>query len=148
MLPIRGLVIALTLFVTGCAPIYRNHGYIPPEEDLALIQIGQTSQFELESMIGRPGSQGLLEGSGWFYVGSRWRHYGAMPPREIEREVVAIHFAPDGTVSNVERFGFEQGRIVVLSRRVTQTNVTSTSAIRQVLGNIGNFDPTGALGGD
>ena len=38
--------------------------------------------------------------------------------------------------------------IVVLSRRVTQTNVTSTSAIRQVLGNIGNFDPTGALGGD
>ena len=148
MLPIRGLVIALTLFVTGCAPIYRNHGYIPPEEDLALIQIGQTSQFELESMIGRPGSQGLLEGSGWFYVGSRWRHYGAMPQREIEREVVAIHFAPDGTVSNVERFGFEQGRIVVLSRRVTQTNVTSTSAIRQVLGNIGNFDPTGALGGD
>ena len=37
MLPIRGLVIALTLFVTGCAPIYRNHGYFPPEAADALI---------------------------------------------------------------------------------------------------------------
>ena len=29
MLPIRGLVIALTLFVTGCSPVYRHHGYVP-----------------------------------------------------------------------------------------------------------------------
>lgn len=141
MLPIRGLVFALTLFVTGCTPVYRHHGYVPPEEDLALVQIGQTSQFDLEGMIGRPGSQGLLEGSSWFYVGSRWRHYGAMRPNEISREVVAIHFAPDGTVSNVERFGMEQGRIVVLSRRVTDSNITSVSLIRQLMGNIGNFNP-------
>ena len=139
MLPIRGLVIALTLFVTGCSPVYRHHGYVPPEEDLALVQIGQTSQFELETMIGRPTSQGLLAGSSWFYVGSRWRHYGALRPQEISREVVAVHFAPDGTVANVERFGLEQGRIVVLSRRVTDSNVTSVGAIRQILGNIGNL---------
>lgn len=148
MLPIRGLVFALTLLVTGCVPVYRHHGYVLPETDLAMVQIGQTNQFELESMIGRPGSQGLLEGSSWFYVGSRWRHYGAMPPQEISREVVAIHFSPDGTVSNVERFGLEQGRVVVLSRRVTDSNVTSIGLIRQLIGNIGNYNPAAALGED
>ncbi|MDO5641357.1 MAG: outer membrane protein assembly factor BamE [Paracoccus sp. (in: a-proteobacteria)] len=145
MLPIRSLVFALTLFVTGCAPVYRHHGYVPPEEDLALVQIGQTSQFELENLIGRPSSQGLLQGSSWFYVGSRWRHYGAMRPREIDRQVVAISFSPNGTVSNVERFGMEQGRVVVLSRRVTDSNVTSVGLIRQILGNIGNFNPAGII---
>ena len=94
------------------------------------MQIGQTTQYDLEGMIGRPGSQGLLEGSSWYYVGSRWRHYGAMRPQEVDREVVAIHFTPDGTVANVERFGIEQGRIVVLSRRVTDSNVSSISVIR------------------
>lgn len=145
MLSIRGLVIALTLFVTGCSPVYRHHGYVPPEEDLAMVQIGQTNQMDLEGMIGRPGSQGLLEGSSWFYVGSRWRHYGAMRPQETDRQVVAIHFAPDGTVANVERFGLEQGRVVVLSRRVTDSNVTSIGLIRQLMGNIGNFNAGSVL---
>lgn len=101
---------------------------------------GQTSQLELEGMIGRPTSMGLLEGSGWYYVGSRWRHYGLRRPQEIDRQVVAINFAPDGTVANVERFGLEDGRVVVLSRRVTESGVTSISLIRQLLGNLGNFN--------
>ncbi|WBU51786.1 outer membrane protein assembly factor BamE [Paracoccus sp. SCSIO 75233] len=140
MIPIRSLLVVLALTVTACVPVYRHHGYIPPEEDLALVQVGQTSQVELEGMIGEPSAMGLLEGSGWYYVGSRWRYYGARRPAEINREVVAINFTPDGTVANIERFGLEQGRIVVLSRRVTDSNITSISVIRQILGNLGNFD--------
>ena len=138
MLSIRSFIFVLTIFAAGCSPVYRHHGYVPPEADLALVQVGQTCQFELEGMIGRPGSQGLLEGSSWYYVGSRWRHYGAMRPQEVDRQVVAIHFTPDGTVSNVERFGLERGRVVVLSRRVTDSGVVNISLIRQLMGNIGN----------
>ncbi len=140
MTSLRSIVLALTLVIAGCVPIYRHHGYIPPEEDLAQIVIGQTTEMDLETLVGRPSSQGLLAGSGWYYVGSRWRHYGPTRPQEVSREVVAISFAENGTVANVERFGLEQGRIVVLSRRVTDSGVTSISAIRQILGNIGNLN--------
>ncbi|MFD1797613.1 outer membrane protein assembly factor BamE [Paracoccus aurantiacus] len=141
MITIRSFVIALSLSLalTACAPVYRHHGYIPPDDALSQVVVGQTSQAEVESLIGRPTSKGLLEGSGWYYVGSRWRHYGAMPPQEIDREVVAINFTPQGTVANVERFGLEQGRIVVLSRRVTDSGITSISALRQALGTLGNI---------
>lgn len=139
MTSLRSIVLALTLVIAGCVPIYRHHGYIPPEEDLAQVVVGQTTQMELDGLIGRPSSQGLLAGSGWYYVGSRWRHYGPTRPQEISREIVAVTFAENGTVANVERFGLEQGRIVVLSRRVTDSGVTSISAIRQILGNIGNL---------
>ena len=57
----------------------------------------------------------------------------------LKREVVAVSFGPNGVVSNVERFGQERGRFVVLSRRVTEGSVTEISLIGQLLGNLGNF---------
>lgn len=141
----RRRLIALTLAIplvaaAGCTRMYRNHGYIPTDDELATVVVGQTSQAELESLIGRPGSQGVLTGSDWYYVGSRWEHYGASPPREIDRQVVAISFDQAGTVTNVQRFGLEQGRIVVLSQRVTDQGVASSGMLRRLFSNIGNFD--------
>ena len=143
----RRRLIALTLALplaaatAGCTRMYRNHGYVPTDDELAMVVVGQTSQPELEGLIGRPGAQGLLTGSDWYYVGSRWERYGLNPPREIERHVVAISFDPAGTVTNVQRFGLEQGRIVVLSQRVTDTGVSSASVLRQLFARIGRFNP-------
>lgn len=142
MTAIRNIVILAFVAVLGlaaCAPVYRNHGFIPAPEDLSQVVVGQTTVDELQGLIGRPSAQGLLTGSGWYYVGSRWRHYGALEPREINREVVAVSFAPSGVVTNVERFGLERGRVVTLSRRVTEGSVTEISLIGQLLGNLGNF---------
>lgn len=134
---IMGFALAAPLALSACQATYRNHGYVPPEEQLAQVVVGQTRQDDLEGLIGRPSAQGLLTGSGWYYVGSRWENYGPRPAREIERQVVAISFAEDGTVANVERFGLERGQVVVLSRRVTDTGVASLGLIRQLLGNVG-----------
>lgn len=133
------LAFVAVLGLAACAPVYRNHGFIPAPEDLSQVVVGQTTVDELQGLIGRPSAQGLLTGSGWYYVGSRWRHYGPMEPREVSREVVAVSFAPSGVVTNVERFGLDRGRIVTLSRRVTEGSVTEISLIGQLLGNLGNF---------
>jgi hypothetical protein len=42
-------------------------------------------------------------------------------------------------VSNVERFGLEDGQVVALSRRVTETNIKGVSFIRQLMGNFGRL---------
>ncbi|WP_103173457.1 MULTISPECIES: outer membrane protein assembly factor BamE [Paracoccus] len=142
MTAIRHLMVLAFVALLGlaaCAPVYRNHGFIPAPEDLSQVVVGQTTVDELQGLIGRPSAQGLLTGSGWYYVGSRWRHFGALEPREISREVVAVSFAPSGVVTNVERFGLERGRVVTLSRRVTEGSVTEISLIGQLLGNLGNF---------
>ncbi|MCF3973740.1 outer membrane protein assembly factor BamE [Paracoccus salsus] len=142
MAAIRNLLILAFVAIVGlsaCAPVYRNHGFVPPDEDLAQVVVGQTGMAELQGLVGRPSAQGLLTGSGWYYVGSRWRHYGPRRPEEISREVVAVSFGPEGTVTNIERFGLERGRVVVLSRRVTEGSITEISFIRQLLGSLGNF---------
>lgn len=139
MFKVKALLAAFVLTLAACSPTYQNHGYIPPDEDLAQVEPGKTTRDELGTLIGQPSAQGLLSGSGWYYVGSRWEHYGPRKPREITREVVAVTFTDTGTVSNVERFGLERGRVVQLSRRVTDGGVASISVIRQILGNFGRF---------
>ncbi|MEZ5884841.1 MAG: outer membrane protein assembly factor BamE [Paracoccaceae bacterium] len=133
------LVIALgaALLVAACAPVYRNHGYVPTDEDLALVEVGKSTRDEVATAIGRPSSSGLLSGGDWYYVGSRWKHFGARAPQEIDRQVVAVSFTEAGLVSNVERFGLQDGQVVVLSRRVTESNIRSLGLVRQLMGSLG-----------
>ncbi|PTV97115.1 Beta-barrel assembly machine subunit BamE [Rhodobacter aestuarii] len=145
--------IALSIALVGmlaaasCTAIYRNHGYVPNEEDLAQIEVGKSNQQDVAYVIGRPASKGLLQGAGWFYVGSRWKHYGARAPQEVEREVVAVSFDDKGVVSNIERFGLEDGEVVVLSRRVTKSSIKGISVVRELLGSLGRVS-AGQIVGD
>jgi outer membrane protein assembly factor BamE (lipoprotein component of BamABCDE complex) len=132
----------------ACSPIYRNHGYVPPEDDLSLIEVGRDNRDTVEIAVGRPSASGLLNDDGWYYVQSRYRQVGPRAAQEIERQLVAISFDEQGTVTNVERFGLEDGRVVTLSRRVTETNIKGASLIRQLLRNFGRFDAGDFLGGD
>ncbi|GHC44399.1 outer membrane protein assembly factor BamE [Gemmobacter tilapiae] len=138
--PLRrlGLILGL-LAVTACAPVYRNHGYAPPDSELSTVQVGVDTRESVAQKVGRPSASGLLNDVGWFYVESRWKHYGAREPQEIDRQVVAISFSESGTVSNVERFGLERGQIVPLSRRVTESNIKGVGFLRQLLGSFGRL---------
>ncbi|MEY4981920.1 MAG: hypothetical protein RIR62_186 [Pseudomonadota bacterium] len=128
------------LLAVACAPIQRNHGYVPSDQDLALVEVGTDTRETVAEKVGRPSVQGLLNDVGWFYVQSRWETRGARAPQEIDRQVVAISFDEGGRVSNVERFGLERGKIVPLSRRVTEPNVKGMGVIRQLLGNLGRLN--------
>ena len=137
----RTLAVAATaaiLALGACSPMYRNHGYVPSDADLAAIEIGATRD-EIAPLVGRPSSIGLLADSGWYYVRSRYREGGIRGAHEIDREVVAISFDDSGRVTNVERFGLREGRVVPLSRRVTDSNVQGISLLRQLFGNLGRF---------
>jgi len=126
--------------LVACQPVYRNHGYVPSESDLAMIVVGQDTRDTVGDFIGRPSSAGVLADGGWYYVGSRWRDFGWKKPQEINREVVAISFTDAGVVENVERFGLQDGRVVALSRRVTDSNIKGVTFLGQLLGSIGNVN--------
>ena len=135
----RAVMVVCLLALAACTAIYRNHGYIPRDEDLAKVVVGQSTTETVGRDVGRPSSTGLLTGGAWYYVGSRFRHYAGRAPQEVDRQVVAISFDDKGVVENVERFGLEKGQVVVISRRVTESGVKGVGLVRQILGNIGNF---------
>jgi len=127
-------------FAMACSPIMRNHGFIPTDEDLNVITVGVDTRESVRSLVGPPTAGGVTDGSGFYYVASTFRHFGAFAPQETAREVLAIRFNDAGVVQNIERFGLEDGNVVVLSRRVTDDNVADNTFLRQILGNIGQVD--------
>jgi outer membrane protein assembly factor BamE (lipoprotein component of BamABCDE complex) len=137
--PWRGLLLAMVVVIAACTPLYKNHGYVPSDDELALITVGKDTRESVEAAIGRPSASGLLNDVGWYYVQSRWKNYGALASKEIDRQVVAISFTEAGAVANIERFGLEKGRIVPISRRVTESNIKSDGLLRQLFGNVGGL---------
>ena len=133
------------LAFAACAPVFRNHGYVPSEEDLTEIVVGVDTRATVDDMIGAPSAGGVLEDGDYYYVRSRIRHFGMLEPEVTEREVLAVSFDEAGVVRNIERFGLEDGRVVPLSRRVTSSSVEGKGFLRQLLGNIGAFNPASVL---
>lgn len=144
---VRATLIGSALFLAvGCTTLFRNHGYAPSDDQLAEVLVGVDTRATVSDVIGPPTTSGVSEGGDFFYVQSRFRLYGPLEPKEIEREVVAIRFDADGVVSNVERFGLENGQVVALSRRVTQDNIQDTTFLRQLFGSIGQFNAGDFIG--
>lgn len=133
---------AACLVAAACATVVRNHGYVPDETELAQVEIGVDTRESVAEKIGRPSAQGLLNDIGWFYVQSRFEHVGPREPKEVDRQVVAITFTEAGVVDNVGRYGLEDGRVIDISRRVTETNVKGIGFIRQLLANFGRIQTT------
>lgn len=131
---LSGVILSIA---AACAPVYNNHGYIPSEQELALLEVGVDTRETVAATVGRPSVAGLLNDVGWYYVQSRWKVSGPRQPKEEDRQVVAITFTEDGVVENIERFGLEKGKIVPISRRVTETSIKGMGILRQLFGNIG-----------
>lgn len=136
------LVLVMVASVAACSPVYRNHGYVPSEQELAQVEVGKDTRETVGQKIGRPSTQGLLNDVGWFYVQSRYKHFGPRAPQEVERQVLAVTFNEAGVVENIARYGLEDGRVVQISRRVTETNVKGLSFIQQILGTFGKIRAT------
>jgi outer membrane protein assembly factor BamE (lipoprotein component of BamABCDE complex) len=132
-------VAGVALVVAGCSAPYQNHGYAPSDDALAGVIVGVDSRQNVADVIGRPTALGVLSDTGWYYARSRWRHFAFKEPEIIERQLVAITFDSKGIVENVERFTLADGRVVPLSRRVTDSNIKGVTFLRQLLGNLGRL---------
>jgi outer membrane protein assembly factor BamE (lipoprotein component of BamABCDE complex) len=138
----------LALLLPGCTPIFRNHGYVPPESTLSQLAVGGQTREDVVALLGRPTTTGVLGDQSLYYVQSRFRQFAFLPPQEIRREVLAVSFTADGRLGNVERFGLEEGRVVRLSPETTAEVFADRTFITQLLGSVTNFDAGRILGAE
>ena len=131
--------------LTACSATYRNHGYAPPEEDLQQLVVGVDTRSTVDDVVGPPSVGGVLGDGNYYYVRKKVREYGMFRPEIVERRIVAISFDETDTIRNIERFALEDGKVVALSQRVTDSSVVGNGFWRQIIGNIGNFSPADVL---
>jgi outer membrane protein assembly factor BamE (lipoprotein component of BamABCDE complex) len=133
------IAVLCILALSACSPQFRNHGYVPNEDDLSRITVGVDTRASVEEAIGAPAMSGMITDTATYYVQSRMRHFAWQAPEVVERQVLAISYDTAGVVTNIERFGLEDGQVVPISRRITGTSGTNESIIRRLIGSIGGF---------
>jgi outer membrane protein assembly factor BamE (lipoprotein component of BamABCDE complex) len=134
------LALAFGLALGACAPTTQVHGYMPAPADVSRIRPGVDTAATVEEVLGLPSSTGLLRDTAWFYVESTFENYTYHRPRVIDRTVLVVNFNQAGTVTSVAKFGVEQGRIVELTARTTDTGGRQLGVVEQLFGNLLNLD--------
>ena len=132
-----GFSLVFVATLAACSPQYRNQGYLPPQEDLNALIVGIDTRDSVNQTLGMPTTSGAIKDGNYYYVRSRFKQVGIFKPEEVTREVLAISFNAAGVVENVERFGLENGEVVVLDYRVTRTSVADAGFIRRLISSIG-----------
>ena len=136
------ILLCVLASLAACSPRFNNHGYVPPAEDLNSLVVGVDSRATVDDVVGAPSASGLLSGGDYYYVRSRIKEVGLYRPEVVERRVLAISFDQNDTIANIEQFSLADGRVVPLTRRVTDSSVVGKGFLRQLLGNFGNIDPS------
>ena len=142
---VAGLVLVLAA-ASGCAQLDRYNGFIPPAEELATLTVGSTTKDEVISLFGPPASERALQNNTIYYASSQFRYFGPLAPEEVDRQVLAIDFDSSDRVRNISRYTLEDGRVVVLDRRVTDDGINDVTFLSQLLGSFGRIDAGQLLG--
>lgn len=143
----HGMALALIFLIgAGCSRLEDNHGFAPDEEILSDVVVGLDTKETVARIVGQPGARGVIGDDAWYYVQSDYERFLWREPVEVNREVVKVSFAEDTRVTNIERFGLEDGQIVALSRRVTDSNTEGVGFLRQLFSNLGNLGAGQLLG--
>ena len=97
-----GVAIVAMVALTACSRLEDSHGYVPDEALLTQVEVGRDTKDTVARILGRPGTAGIVDDRGWYYVRSDYERFLWRAPVEVDRQVVAVSFAENGQVENVE----------------------------------------------
>lgn len=139
------VIATLGVAVAGCTATNRKHGWVPSDELLSEVVVGVDTRESVSETLGEPTAAGVVRDGGYYYISSVVREIGARAPKVVSRDLVAVTFDTRDVVSGVEHYALADGRVVPLERRVTSSTLEDKTFLRQLLGNLGNFDPSSLI---
>lgn len=144
------LLAAAALGTAGCAQkqIQNNQGYIADEELANSVQPGVDNKASVEGALGRPTLASKWDDNVWYYISRNTRQLAFARPVPASQRVLIVRFAPDGTVSAVERRGLEQVADITPNSDKTPTLGREATLLEDLFGNIGTVGaaPGGGAG--
>jgi outer membrane protein assembly factor BamE (lipoprotein component of BamABCDE complex) len=127
----------LATLLSGCLFTESLHrGYVVPEGALEQVPLGAT-QDQVLIVLGTPSTVATLSGDVFYYISQRTERTAFLPPREVDRRVVAVYFDKSRRVQRLADYGLKDGQVFDFISRTTPTSGTElnylTFIIRQIV---------------
>lgn len=131
----------LTLLALGpiaaCSSTVTQHGHLLTEADLSQVQNGMSKQ-QVQYLLGTPDTTATYTGDVYYYISSKMETKAFLSPKEIDRRVVAVYFAPQiDTVTRVAHYGLQDGKVIDFISRETPSHGKEASLLQQLFRNLG-----------
>ncbi len=113
---------ALALVLSGCFFTESLHrGYVVPEGALEQIPLGATQE-QVLIILGTPSTVATLSGDVFYYISQRTERTAFLPPKEVDRRVVAVYFDKTRRVRRLADYGLKDGQVFDFVSRTTPTS--------------------------
>jgi outer membrane protein assembly factor BamE (lipoprotein component of BamABCDE complex) len=133
------ILIMLGLSLVSCSPTQYVRGNFFEMDELKKIELNKTKKSDLLELFGPPSSQELFGGDVWYYIGDKVEKKAFFDPKILEREILAITFGPDGTVTSYEIKDLSHHYDVEVKAEATPVKGRDPSLVSELFGNIGRY---------
>ncbi|MGC6534584.1 MAG: outer membrane protein assembly factor BamE [Parvibaculales bacterium] len=123
----------------ACAPVVDNRGYVFDDRLLETLQKDVTSMNAVRDTFGSPTTITSLNGDAFYYVHSRFVTESYRAPREVDRKVLALYFNSNKKLTDYAVYGLEDGIIVPIVSRTTQSQGKELTIVEQLFENLGRL---------
>ena len=131
------LSVASLALICGCSEQYRNHGYIPSDEELSSVSVSQDDKNSVIEKLGTPSIGGIFNDGNIYFVQSKVLKNSIRASKPVDRQVLVLSFDDNDRLSNIQKFGIDKGKIVILDYRTTPSGLKNMSFLFRLFQNIG-----------
>ena len=139
------------LAMSGCAlfsAIPTERGQMVEKEDYSKLVPGTTTRADVTALLGSPTSRATFDDNTWFYIGEITAPVPLARPKIERQQVLVLNFDQGGTLRSLRRLDKSNAHDVSMVGRVTPSPGSEASFMQQLIGNVGRYNPLGAMGGD
>jgi outer membrane protein assembly factor BamE (lipoprotein component of BamABCDE complex) len=131
--PMPAAAVLLATLLSGCIFTESLHrGYVIPDGALEQIPLGATQE-QVLIVLGTPSTVATLSGDVFYYISQRTEKTAFMPPKEVDRRVVAVYFDKNRRVQRLADYGLKDGQAFDFISRTTPTSGTELNYISFIL---------------
>ena len=124
---------AFYLLTSGCTPVISKRGYLPDPVAEASIIVGKDTKETIEKKLGDPTTRSNFNGRSWYYISSVQQQVAFFPPTILSRDILAIHFKKNGTVTGLRHYGLRDSHVVAFDASKTPTPGREVTFLQQLL---------------
>ncbi|MFL5255672.1 MAG: outer membrane protein assembly factor BamE [Rhodopila sp.] len=147
---VRRLTLTACLLLASCSwlmPPPQIRGNKVDPEQLKELTPGVSSKADVTAVIGSPTAHATFDDNTWLYISEVTQPRIGRTLGELDQTVIVLNFDGNGVLQKMDKIGKDDALPVSVVQRTTPSPGTEASFMQQLLGNIGRYNPMGAIPG-